>query len=59
MWRSEGPCSGVNIQHEGNLKKLAGYPIHTLTVQLARIFQYHHYNPGFIQGVAIVNDYSH
>ena len=37
-------------------KKLAGYPIHILTVQLAQLFQDHHYNPGFIQVVAIVND---
>ena len=28
----------------------------TLTIQLAELFQDHHYTPGFIQGVAIGND---
>ena len=33
--------------------------IHTLTGQLAELYQDHHYTPGLVQGVAIGNDCSH
>ena len=36
-----------------------GSPMDTITVQLAELFQAHHYTHGFIYGVAIGNDCSH
>ena len=64
MKRSEGPCSGVMSQHEGNSMELAGCPLVEVECILlkycfAELFQGRHYTPGFIQGVAIGNDCSH
>ena len=36
-----------------------GGPMDTLTVQLAELFQDHHYASGFVEGIAVGNDCSH